>query len=101
MEGDFYPSVFKKYGITTMIPDEPARSYIHDRIYDQLVKDDFRQETSEGYLQIIAEMAERGAQGVVLGCTEIPLLLKPEQIPIPSFSTTELHCKAAITQALV
>ncbi len=100
MEGDFYPDILAKRGIQTLLPDEPDRSTVHDRIYDELVMNVFTDATRATYVQIIERLGERGAQGVVLGCTEIPLLLTPEQIPMPSFSTTELHCKAAINLAL-
>jgi aspartate racemase len=100
MEGDFYPDILAKRGIQTLPPDEPDRSTVHDRIYDELVMNVFTDATRATYVQIIERLGERGAQGVVLGCTEIPLLLTPEQIPMPSFSTTELHCKAAINLAL-
>ena len=100
MEGDFYPDILSARGIKTLVPDEPDRSYIHDRIYDEMVHDRFTDETRRGYLDVMARLADRGAEGVVLGCTEIPLLLTPDQIPIPSFSTTELHCAAAVDRAL-
>lgn len=99
MEGDFYPKIFERHGIETLIPAEPERAYIHDRIYDELVHDVFTDKTRRGYLEVIDALTSRGAEGVVLGCTEIPLLLSPDQIPIPSFSTTELHCAAAVEQA--
>ncbi len=100
MEGTFYPEIFETWNIHALIPDEPDRTYIHDRIYDELVHNIFTGETRDGYLDIIDTLASKGAEGVVLGCTEIPLLLSADQIPIPSFSTTELHCEAAIDRAL-
>lgn len=100
MEGDFYPEIFRKHGINTIVPNDSERSYIHDTIYAELVKDIFTDETRQGYRGVIRDLAARGAEGVVLGCTEIPLLLDPEDIEIPSFSTTELHCQAAIERAI-
>jgi len=100
MEGDFYPDILSRFDIKTIIPEEPDRSYIHDRIYDELVMDIFSEKTKNGFLEVIENMNERGAQGVVLGCTEIPLLLSSDQIPVPSFSTTMLHCKAAVERAI-
>ena len=100
MEGDFYPDILSARDIETLVPDEPDRSYIHDRIYDELVHDRFTDATRRGYLEVMARLADRGAEGVVLGCTEIPLLLSPDQISMPSFSTTELHCAAAVERAL-
>jgi aspartate racemase len=99
MEGDFYPEIFSRHGIATMVPSDEERAYVHDKIYDELVKDTFTEETRNGYLSVIEQLSSRGAEGVVLACTEIPLLLSPDQIPVPSFSTTELHCQAAVKQA--
>lgn len=99
MEGCFYPEIFNRHGIAVVIPGDEERAYIHDKIYDELVKDIFTEETRNGYLSVIERLSSRGAEGVVLACTEIPLLLSPDQIPVPSFSTTELHCQAAVKQA--
>jgi len=100
MEGDFYPEILAKHGIETTVPNEAERTFIHDTIYAELVKYVFSEETRRGYVEVIAELASRGAEGVVLGCTEIPLLLRPEDIAVPSFSTTELHCEAAVEMAI-
>lgn len=100
MEGDFYPEIFSARGIDTHVPNEAERAYIHDKIYDELNLNHFTEETREGYLNVIGQLTSRGAEGTVLACTEIPLLLSPEQIPTPSFSTTELHCQAAIAKAI-
>ena len=100
MEGDFYPRIFAGHGIETIVPNEDEKTFIHDTIYAELVNDVFTDKTREGYVNVVQDLAARGAQGVVLGCTEIPLLLRPEDIGIPSFSTTELHCQAAIDKAV-
>ena len=100
MEGQFYPEIFVKHGVETVVPNEEERAYIHDRIYDELVLDRFTDETRSGYLKVIGQLSDRGAEGVVLACTEIPLLLSADQISVPSFSTTELHCQAAVAAAI-
>ena len=100
MEGTFYPDVLAGHGIATLVPDESDRAYVHDTIYAELVKDVFTDETRAGYREVIERLAERGAEGCILGCTEIPLLLKPDDVAWPTFSTTELHCQAAVTMAL-
>ena len=100
MEGDFYSGVLRNHGLQVIIPNETEKTYIHDAIYKELVNDIFTDATRQGYVKIIDDLALRGAEGVVLGCTEIPLLLKPEDTRIPSFSTSELHCRAAIEKAL-
>jgi len=100
MEGVFYPEILAKYGIETIIPNHADRNYIHDRIYDELVMNKFSDTTKKGYLSVIENLANKGAKGVILGCTEIPLLLQPNEIDIPSFATTDLHCIATVDKAI-
>ena len=100
MEDDFYSKILAEHGIRAVIPDESERTFIHDSIYDELVKNDFRDSTRSGYQTVIEALGLRGADSVALACTEIPLLIRPEQSPLPAFSTTELHCKAAVELAL-
>lgn len=100
MEGAFYPEVLARNGIEALIPEEDEKRFIHDSIYQELVQNRFLDETRREYQRIIARLAERGADCVALACTEIPLLLPPEDSPIPAFSTTELHCQAAVSMAL-
>lgn len=100
MESDFYPAILAADGIEALIPDEDEKRFIHDSIYEELVHNRFRAETRAAYQRIIAAMGERGADCVALACTEIPLLLAPEDSPLPAFSTTELHCRAAVALAL-
>jgi aspartate racemase len=100
MEGDFYSKILSEHGIRAVIPNDTEKTYIHNSIYDELVKNDFRDSTRSGYKTIIKSLGSRGADSVALACTEIPLLISPEQSPLPAFSTTELHCKAAVELAL-
>lgn len=100
MEGAFYPEILARNGIEALIPDEDEKRFIHDSIYDELVRSRFRDETRAEYKRIIAALGARGADCVALACTEIPLLLAPEDSPLPAFSTTELHCRAAVEMAL-
>lgn len=100
MECDFYPSIFARHGLETIIPNEAEKSFVHESIYQELVHNRFLDSTRERYRAIIADLGERGADCVALACTEIPLLLTPEQSPLPAFSTTELHCRAAVARAL-
>lgn len=100
MESDFYPAILASVGIEAIIPGEDERRFIHDSIYHELVQNRFLEETRREYRRIIARLGERGADCVALACTEIPLLLAPEDAPIPAFSTTELHCQAAVARAL-
>lgn len=100
MESDFYPRIFADHGIKTLALTEDEKSFLHDSIYDELVANRFLDGTRTTYQRIIAQMGRRGADSVALACTEIPLLLPPESAPLPAFSTTELHCQAAVAMAL-
>jgi aspartate racemase len=100
MENDFYHRRLADYGIETTIPNEEERDFIHWSIFEELGKDIFTAETRQKYLEIIAELHRRGAEGVIFGCTEIPMLIKAEECPIPSFDTTILHAEAAVDFAL-
>lgn len=100
MEAAFYPERLATMGIEVILPDEPDRAYVHTTIYDELVHDVFRDETRRGYADVIGRLAARGAEGVVLGCTEIPLLIDEGQAGVPLYATTEIHCRAAIDWAL-
>lgn len=100
MESQFYPEILARHGIEAILPDEEEKTFIHDSIYNELVLNQFRQDTRDAYKRIISSLGSRGADCVALACTEIPLLLAPEDAPLPAFSTTELHCEAAVTRAL-
>lgn len=100
MEGDFYQGILSEHGIDTLVPNADERDYVHGKIMDEMVANIFTDETKAGYLDVITSLHQRGAEGVILGCTEIPLLLDADEIPIPSFSTTELHCQATIARAI-
>ena len=100
MESSFYPEILAQHGVETIIPDPADKDYVHDRIYDELVMNVFSDATKAEYLEVIERLSRAGADGVILGCTEIPLLLQPAEINIPTFATTELHCIAAIDRSL-
>ncbi len=100
MELDFFTKKLTARGIATVIPEETDRAFIHQNIFDELAKEIFTPSTKTRYLSIIEQQRTLGAQGVILGCTEIPLLLKAEEISIPSFDTALIHAKAAVDFAL-
>ena len=100
MEMDFYTKKLSDAGIESLVPGKPERELIHSAIMGELLKENFRKETKEKFLIIINELEQRGAQGIVLGCTEIPLLIKQEDTHLPVFNTLELHAKAAVEFAL-
>ncbi|MEM2598950.1 MAG: aspartate/glutamate racemase family protein [Thermoproteota archaeon] len=96
MEDEFYKGRLKeKHGIDTIIPGEADRGRIHRIIYGELCKGVVKQSSKRETVRIIRKLAARGVEGVILGCTEIPLLVKQEDAAIPLFDTTEIHAKAA------
>lgn len=101
MEGEFYRRCFEDLGITVIVPDESTRSYVHDAIIDELTLGHFTDQTRTKFLEICSGLVNLGAEGVVLGCTEIPLLLDNlADAEFPLFSTTEIHCQAIVQAAL-
>ncbi len=100
MELGFYQQALEKYGIRTLLPEEADRQYIHDAIYNEMGKNIFLPSTKEKMLGIIDKLAAAGAAGVILGCTEIPLLIKQTDCSVPVFDTTQLHAAAAVAFAL-
>ena len=101
MEKDFYKRKLQEdYGIRTLIPDPQQREAVHRIIYDELVKGSIREASRETFKGIISDLADRGAEGVVLGCTEIPLLISSEDVEIPVFDTTRIHAEEAVCRAM-
>jgi aspartate racemase len=100
MEQAFYKDRLAKFGITSIIPEEAQREYIHRTIMTELEKAILKEETRKKYLEIIDSLVQKGAEGVILGCTEIPLLIKQSDCKIPVFDTTEIHAMAAVEFAL-
>jgi aspartate racemase len=101
MEGDFYKKVLiEKYNIDVVIPDEADREIVHEIIYGELCKGIINEASKKKYKKIIESLALKGAEGVVLGCTEIPLLIKQEDVDIPVFDTTTIHAVSAVEFAL-
>jgi len=96
MERDFFTNKLADQGITALIPDEDERAFIHETIGNELGKGIFKPETKAYYLHVMRKLIEQGAEGIILGCTEIPMLIKPGDIDIPLFDTTLIHSKAAV-----
>ncbi|MEM2940190.1 MAG: aspartate/glutamate racemase family protein [Thermoproteota archaeon] len=96
MEDDFYRRRLReKHGIDTITPGKTDREKIHRIIYSELCKGIVKKSSKKELVKIIRKLAAEGAEGVILGCTEIPLLVKQEDAAIPVFNTTEIHAKAA------
>ncbi|WP_375749735.1 aspartate/glutamate racemase family protein [Vibrio sp. HN007] len=101
MEQDFYKSrLIEKFGIDVLIPNEEQRNVVHDVIYNKLCLGEIKESSRDKYLQIIADLHVQGAQAVILGCTEIALLVKPEHTEVPLYDTTAIHAQAAVEHAI-
>lgn len=100
MEKPFYPDALARRGITVMVPDAADRAYVNRVIYEELVAGRIRDESRAGYVRVIRKLADRGARGVILGCTEIPLLVGSTDVDVPLLDTTLIHAEAALNLAL-
>jgi len=101
MEQDFYKKILKgSFDIDVIIPNEKERRIIHEVIYDELCKGIINEESKSEYIKIIKNLVLSGAEGIVLGCTEIPLLIKQGDVNIPIFDTTTIHSISAVEFAL-
>jgi aspartate racemase len=101
MEHDFYRGRLETaYGLEVLVPDEPDRTTVHDIIYDELVQGIVDDGSRAKYLGVIDRLIDRGAEGVILGCTEIELLVTSDHTDIPLYPSTLLHALAAVTEAI-
>jgi len=100
MQLPFYKNKLAAQGIETIIPNETHIEYINSAIYNEMGNGIFLPERKEGFIEIINQLKSEGAEGVILGCTEIPILIKQEDSPIPVFDTTAIHAAAAVNFAL-
>lgn len=101
MEQDFYKGRMRdRFGLNILIPDDEGRADVHRIIYDELVRGEIKASSRRRYQAVIENLRGEGAQAVILGCTEIGLLIGPADSPIPSFDTTRLHACAAVEWAL-
>ncbi len=100
MERDFYKSRLAAAGLDTLVPDAHDRALVHRVIYDELVQGRIEPESREKFRGVIARLIGRGAQAIVLGCTELMLLVQPGDSAVPLFDTTALHVEAAVDWSL-
>lgn len=100
MEQDFYKARVEEKGIKVIIPSEADRKIVHDIIFNELCLGKVLPESRKQYLKIMRNLKEQGAEGIILGCTEITLLVKPEHSTIPLFDTTAIHAVEAVEFAL-
>ena len=100
MEQDFYKARVETFGITVLVPQAEERVEINRIIYDELCLGEIKDSSKNYYLQVIDNLVQSGAQGVILGCTEIGLLIKQNHVDIPVFDTTMIHAQAAVNKAI-
>ena len=101
MEKDFYKGrLIEQHNLEVLVPSPADRQIVHQVIFDELVRGNINPKSRQQYQRIIRELAEQGAGGVILGCTEMALLIKSADSPLPTFDTTELHALAAVDLAL-
>ena len=101
MEQDFYRGRLKrKHGIDVVVPGDDDMDAVHSVIYNELCRGELRSESRRKFIEIMDSLTDSGAEGIILGCTEIPLLVNQNDTDIPLFNTTELHAAAAVGAAL-
>jgi aspartate racemase len=101
MKQDFYRERLRKYfGIDVVVPPEDEQAMVHNIIYEELCQGKIENASRRACLKIIGALTEQGAEGIILGCTELPLLIRPNDAPVPLFDTTRLHAEAAVELAL-
>ena len=101
MEKDFFKDILHNdFGIEVLVPNEQDRNTVHRIIYEELVKGEINPVSKEKYVAIINDAIQKGAQGVILGCTEITLLIESGDVEIPMFDTTRIHAESAVEFAL-
>ena len=101
MEKDFYKGRLRqKHGLEVIVPEEKDREVIHAILYNELCLGEIKEPSRQAFREIIARLETRGAQGIILGCTEIPLIVSQKDYAIPLFDTTAIHAEAAVDYAL-
>ena len=101
MEQDFYKGrLQEKHNIDVVIPSDEDREIVHKIIYNELCLGNIKDSSKNEYIRIIENLVEQGAQGIILGCTEIPLLIKQKDVSVPVFDTTTIHAEFAVLEAI-
>ncbi|MFC3613953.1 aspartate/glutamate racemase family protein [Lutimaribacter marinistellae] len=100
MEQEFYTDRLVKAGLSPLVPNETDRAEIHRIIYDELCKEIITRQSEARYVEIACRLADAGADSLILGCTEVGMLLNQDNVPLPVFDTTRIHCAAALDMAL-
>lgn len=101
MEQDFYKGrLSEKHGLDVVIPNDEDREIVHKIIYDELCLGNIKDSSKNEYIRIIENLVQNGAEGIILGCTEIPLLVKQDDVSVPVFDTTTIHAESAVMESI-
>ena len=101
MEEDFYKGrLIEKHGLEVIVPNSEERQIVHDIIYNELCLGEIKETSKEQFKKVIENLVKNGADGVILGCTEIPLLIKQEDVKVLLFNTTKIHAEYAVDYAI-
>ena len=100
MEEDFYRDRLAGHGLNVLVPNAEDRAVVHQVIYDELCLGVVKEASRQAYREVIERLVEEGADGIILGCTEIELLVSAQDSPVPVYPTTRLHVESAVTAAL-
>jgi aspartate racemase len=101
MSEPFFREGLERSGITVLVPESDAQQRVNDVIYQELCRGEIRPVSRQMFLEVIDGLRQRGAQGIILGCTEIPLLVEPQHCDLPLFNTALLHAGKALDFALL
>lgn len=100
MEENFYRDTLARFGVECIVPDDAGRAEVHRVIFDELCQGHVSPASRRSLQDICMSLGAQGAEGIVLGCTELPLILRPQDLALPTFDTTRLHALAAVDFAL-
>lgn len=100
MSKDFYKAGLETRGIITLVPDRKDQEFVNSVIYEELTRGLIKPESREGYVKVVKKLKEKGAEGIVLGCTEIPLLIKEKDCGVRLYDTTLIHAEKALNYAI-
>ena len=100
MEMDFYKERLKKFQLEVIVPNQSDRKIINDTIFNELVHGIINEHSKEKFIAIAQDLVKQGCEGIILGCTEIGLLIKQDDMEISLFDTTQIHCEALVQQAI-
>lgn len=100
MSKDFYKAGLEARGISTLVPDRKDQEFVNRVIYEELIRGFVKPESKKGYIRVVKKLKEKGAEGIVLGCTEIPLLIKEKDCGVRLYDTTLIHAEKALNYTI-